>query len=251
MCSMSTGHSRTHAPHVTQSHTTSSVTAFGTSGCSSTVPAEAVRIAGASPATWSRRSMISSFGDSGFPVAHAGQTSWHRPHSVHVNRSSSCLLRQIRGDPGTQAHVGVGRLEVDAKRLEPPARPGLGQVDVRRGREDVQVLRSRQERQEAEHEQQVQPDQHMLGELGAVAAAEQPRQEVRDRHRAGIGQPERDSRGVPEQQGRDDPEDPHEDAVGLAASGFRGTDRAASPCGSRRRRTPRRRRRWRTRRRGR
>src|SRR5207245_4792275 len=32
MCSIPTGHSRTHAPHVTQSHTTSSVTAVGTSG---------------------------------------------------------------------------------------------------------------------------------------------------------------------------------------------------------------------------
>ena len=36
--------------------------------------------------------MISSFGLSGLPVFHAGQTSWHRPHSVHVNRSSSCFL---------------------------------------------------------------------------------------------------------------------------------------------------------------
>ena len=34
--------------------------------------------------------MISSFGLSGFPVAHAGQTSWQRPHSVHEKRSSSC-----------------------------------------------------------------------------------------------------------------------------------------------------------------
>ena len=84
MCSMSTGHSRTHAPHVTQSHTTWSVTAFGTSGWSSTSPA-------ASATTRSRRSMISSFGESGLPVAHAGQTSWQRPHSVHVNRSSICF----------------------------------------------------------------------------------------------------------------------------------------------------------------
>ena len=41
-------------------------------------------------ATWSRSCMISSFGLSGLPVAHAGQTSWQRPHSVHENRSSSC-----------------------------------------------------------------------------------------------------------------------------------------------------------------
>ena len=35
--------------------------------------------------------MIRSFGLSGFPVAQAGQTSWHRPHSVQLNRSSTCL----------------------------------------------------------------------------------------------------------------------------------------------------------------
>ena len=52
-CSMSTGHSRTQAPHVTQSQTTWSLTAFGTSGCSSTtpVPSAAARIAGASAVT--------------------------------------------------------------------------------------------------------------------------------------------------------------------------------------------------------
>ena len=35
---------------------------------------------------------MSSFGDSGLPVFHAGQTSWHRPHSVQLNRSSSCFF---------------------------------------------------------------------------------------------------------------------------------------------------------------
>ena len=35
MCSIETGHSRTQAPQVTQSHTTLSVTAFGTSGAGS------------------------------------------------------------------------------------------------------------------------------------------------------------------------------------------------------------------------
>ena len=32
--------------------------------------------------------MISSFGESSFPVAYAGQTSWQRPHSVHENVST-------------------------------------------------------------------------------------------------------------------------------------------------------------------
>ena len=56
MCSMLTGHSRTQAPHVTQSHTMSSMTAFGTIGVS------------APPSRWSRSYMITSFGDSGLPV---------------------------------------------------------------------------------------------------------------------------------------------------------------------------------------
>ncbi len=32
--------------------------------------------------------MISSFGDSGLPVFHAGHCDWHRPHSVQVEKSS-------------------------------------------------------------------------------------------------------------------------------------------------------------------
>src|SRR5207245_11119952 len=56
MCSMFTGHSRTHAPHVTQSQTTSSITALGTIG----VDVSLSRL--------SRRAIIRSFGDSGLPV---------------------------------------------------------------------------------------------------------------------------------------------------------------------------------------
>ena len=102
---MSTGHSRTHAPHVTQSHTTSSVTAFGTSGCSSTSPA------GGTAVTWSRSPMISSFGLSGFPVAQAGQTSWQRPHSVHENRSRVCfLVRSVAtAAPNRRSSSGASR----------------------------------------------------------------------------------------------------------------------------------------------
>ena len=37
---------------------------------------------------WSRRSMISSFGESGLPVFHAGHWLWQRPHSVQVAKSS-------------------------------------------------------------------------------------------------------------------------------------------------------------------
>ncbi len=91
MCSMSTGHSSTHAPHVVHAQTASSSTTPGTSACGSNAsPAAcAARIAGPSARAWSRRSMMSSFGDRGLPVFHAGQTLWHRPHSVHAPRSSS------------------------------------------------------------------------------------------------------------------------------------------------------------------
>ena len=90
---MSTGHSCMHAPHVVQAHTTSSSTTWGTSVVASEVSprARAARIAGPSANSWSRRSMTSSFGDSGLPVFHAGHALWQRPHSVHAYRSSSSL----------------------------------------------------------------------------------------------------------------------------------------------------------------
>jgi hypothetical protein len=90
MCSIDTGHSRTQAPQVTQSHTTSSVTAFGTSGtpAASSSPASSL---GPCSSMWSRSPMISSLGDSALPVFHAGQTSWQRPHSVQVTVSIICF----------------------------------------------------------------------------------------------------------------------------------------------------------------
>ena len=36
---------------------------------------------------WSRRFMITSLGDSGLPVFHAGHCDWQRPHSVQVVKS--------------------------------------------------------------------------------------------------------------------------------------------------------------------
>ena len=42
---------------------------------------------GAFASMWSRRSMISSFGESGLPVFHAGHCDWQRPHSVQVAKS--------------------------------------------------------------------------------------------------------------------------------------------------------------------
>ena len=39
----------------------------------------------------SRRSMMTSLGESGLPVFQAGHTDWQRPHSVHVAKSSICF----------------------------------------------------------------------------------------------------------------------------------------------------------------
>ena len=84
MCSIETGHSCTHAPQVTQSQIISSGTPLPAIGESSP-PASRF---GPSANTWSRIPMITSFGESDFPVAYAGQTSWQRPHSVHENEST-------------------------------------------------------------------------------------------------------------------------------------------------------------------
>ena len=84
---MSTGHSCTHAPHVVHAHTTSSSTTPGTSGDRLERLARRLRLQqdrGPSSNRWSRRFMMRSFGDSGLPVFHAGQTLWQRPHSVHA-----------------------------------------------------------------------------------------------------------------------------------------------------------------------
>ena len=86
-CSIETGHSWTHAPHVTQSQTTSSVTALGTSA----LAAPPASTPGPSSKSRSRRPMIRSFGDRALPVAQAGQTSWQRPHSVQDIVSSICF----------------------------------------------------------------------------------------------------------------------------------------------------------------
>ncbi len=102
---MSTGHCCTQAPHVTHDHSTSGsmtpppVGAHGspsvspTSGRSSSATAAAgppdpsARIAGPAAYAWSRSAMISSLGDSGFSVFHAGHCDWQRPHSVQVAKS--------------------------------------------------------------------------------------------------------------------------------------------------------------------
>ena len=75
MCSIDTGHASTHAPQVTQSQIICSGTPLPTIGSSLCAK------------TWSRTPMIRSFGESTFPVAHAGHASWQRPHSVQEKPS--------------------------------------------------------------------------------------------------------------------------------------------------------------------
>src|SRR5438876_594882 len=89
-----------HAPHVTQSHTTSSMTAFGTIGVL------------ASLSRWSRIAIISNLGDRGLPVLYAGQTSWHRPHSVHDIVSSICfqVMSGFRAVPKRTSASGCSKL---------------------------------------------------------------------------------------------------------------------------------------------
>ena len=84
-CSMSTGHSCMQAPHVVQSQIDLVVDHVGVQRdlLDRAPEALASRSFGPCSKTWSRRFMISSFGESGLPVFHAGQTFWHRPHSVH------------------------------------------------------------------------------------------------------------------------------------------------------------------------
>ena len=103
MCSMSTGHSSTHAPQFVQDHSTSgsitpltsapptsgrSASALTASGSFSRSSSEAASRYGALAKAWSRRSRMTCLGDSGLPVAQAGHWDWHRPHSVQVAMSS-------------------------------------------------------------------------------------------------------------------------------------------------------------------
>ena len=60
--------------------------------------------------------MISSFGESGFSVFHAGHCDWQRPHSVHVRRSRLPFHVKSLDRAAAEDRVVVGVLEVDAAR---------------------------------------------------------------------------------------------------------------------------------------
>ena len=74
----------------------------------------------------SRSPMTRSLGLSGLPVVHAGQTDWHRPHSVQVAKSSICFQVKSSTWPApktvssvTLLHVHVGGLVEPAERARP------------------------------------------------------------------------------------------------------------------------------------
>ena len=124
--------------------------------------------------------MISSFGESAFPVACAGQTSWQRPHSVHDIASSICFHVRSATVPAPNLQRTLVRgLELERLEAAPRARPAEEDVDSRGC--DVQVLRVREVREEAEDDEDVPPDEHALEHLGRRPVAEEVRDRVRDR----------------------------------------------------------------------
>ncbi len=161
---MSTGHCSTQAPQVVQDHRTSgSMTPFssavpisgrsasaraaaGTSlSCSSdafsspsiVLPPPASRY-GALACAWSRRDMISSLGERGLPVFHAGHCDWQRPHSVQVEKSSRPFQEycstwetpKTSSSPGSVKSIGLPPDVIGwrAPRAVPPVASRLNQM---------------------------------------------------------------------------------------------------------------------------
>ena len=98
-----------------------------------------------------------------------------------------------------------------------PPGPDFAQPHVRRGRDDVQVLRSRQVDEERQHEQQVEPDEHPFGDARASRskAVDEPDEPARRPVPPTSVRPERDARRLPQQQRDDDRRDHQQDAVGF------------------------------------
>ena len=160
--------------------------------------------------------MIRSFGDSSFPVAYAGQTSWQRPHSVQDIVSRIPFHVRSETVPAPKRRLVVGAVE--AQRLQPASRTRAGEEDVRPGGGDVQVLRIGQEDEEGKDEEHVRPDEDALERLGRASVGEEVGERVR--HRRPLLGPrvlaERDLARMPEEERRHDPGDEPEDEVGLA-----------------------------------
>ena len=229
-CSIETGHSWTHAPQVTQSQTTSSVTAFGTSGVSVS-SGERYRALGEELVANAhdqelRRERLAGRIRRADVLAAAALGARHRVEHL--------LPGEVGDRAGAEAQCRlVLRLEVE--RLEATSRTRSTEEDVDRRGRDVQVLRVREVGQEAEDDQHVRPHEDALEHLGRRVVRKQPRERVDNRRPAGGPrvQVERDERRVPEQQRGDDAGDQREDEVGLAQVAALRTAAVAAPCGSR------------------
>ena len=104
----------------------------------------------------SRRPMMSSLGESGWPLAQAGHTVWHRPHSVQVSVSSRCF-QVSNSSCGACCRGGGGQL---AERAERP-RPAR-ERDVQRRHHDMQMLGVGDEDAEAHDHRDVRQQQDRL-----------------------------------------------------------------------------------------
>ncbi len=73
---------------------------------------------------WSRRPITNSLGDSGLPVAQAGQASWQRPHSVQEVRSSRPFQVKSSIDPVPRTASSSRASRSSKSTGSPPARTG-------------------------------------------------------------------------------------------------------------------------------
>ena len=128
---------------------------------------------------WSRRFMISIFGESGFSVFHAGHWLWQRPHSVQVAKSSMPFHEKSSIEPMPRVVSSsissrssrVTGLPPDVRGLAAPSATRLAlEQHVQRRHEDVEVLAVEHDHQEHQHhadvEQQPDPLEHVHGVLG-------------------------------------------------------------------------------------
>jgi hypothetical protein len=177
-CSIATGHSRTQAPQVTQSQTTSSETAAergaaeGLPGCAARQELRSLREELVADAhDQELRAQLLARRVRGADVLAA-------PALGARHRVDHLLPRQVGDRGGAEAHRRLV-LDGEVERLEPPPRARAPEPDVDRGGGDVEVLRVRQVGEEPQDQQDVGPDEDALEDLGRLAAREQVRERVR------------------------------------------------------------------------
>ena len=135
----------------------------------------------------SRSAMISSLGDSGFSVFHAGHWSWQRPHSVQVAKSSMPFQEKSSIVP-TPSFASSSRSSMSSRVIGlPVGHQRLGgaerdraaaEQDVERRHEDVQVLGVEHDDQEHQHDADVEQQADVLEDLEGVVA--EPVEQVAD-----------------------------------------------------------------------